>query len=77
MQRRVGPEEDRLGVSGTQFTCFTGAKAQILTQENRRGVPCTQFTCFTGTKVQILTGNRRGVAEQAEIHVLSKWHAVV
>ena len=38
---------------GTQFTCFTGTKIQILTQSGRQ--QGTQFTCFTGTKVQILT----------------------
>ena len=51
--------------AGTQFTCFTSTKLQILTpgaddsqrprdprQVRRRG---THFTCFTGTKVQILT----------------------
>ncbi len=54
--------------SGTQFTCFTGTKVQILiqkeltgsSQRGRQGTRrhCqtgTQFTCFTGTKVQILT----------------------
>jgi hypothetical protein len=43
---------------GTQFTCFTGAKVQILTLvEKRAGATGRgpQFTCFTGTKVQILT----------------------
>jgi hypothetical protein len=44
---------------GTQFTCFTGAKVQILTQKALRreiDLLCgTQFTCFTGTQVQILT----------------------
>ncbi len=56
---------------GTQFTCFTGTKAQILTHKAllARGrprapsasapplpkTPGTRFTCFTGTKLQILT----------------------
>ena len=56
---------------GTQFTCFTGTKVQILTHKAllARGrsqaplaaapplpqTPGTRFTCFTGTKVQILT----------------------
>ena len=54
--------------TGTQFTCFTSTKVQILTQLARDrthflisspshgGAPPTlgtQFTCFTGTKVQI------------------------
>jgi hypothetical protein len=46
--------------SGTQFTCFTGTKVQILTAEELRGRQADerqpQFTCFTCTKVQILTG---------------------
>jgi hypothetical protein len=33
---------------GTQFTCFTSTKIQILTQK-------AEFICFTGTEVQILT----------------------
>jgi hypothetical protein len=37
---------------GTQFTCFTGTKVQLLTQKALLGA---QFVCFTGTKVQILT----------------------
>ncbi len=44
---------------GTQFTCFTGTKVQILAlrelvemSKHSGGGP--QFTCFTGTKVQIL-----------------------
>jgi hypothetical protein len=37
---------------GTQFTCFTGTKVQILTQRREQR---SHFTCFTGTKVQILT----------------------
>ncbi len=43
---------------GTQFTCFTGTKVQILTQMwggPGARYPLSQFTCFTGTKVQILT----------------------
>jgi hypothetical protein len=48
---------------GTQFTCFTGTKVQILknrwgslaaTVSARKGEG-TQFTCFTGAKVKILT----------------------
>jgi hypothetical protein len=52
--------------TGTQFTCFTGAKVQILallllTQQSR--AHCAQllmnalfqFTCFAGAKVHILT----------------------
>jgi hypothetical protein len=43
---------DLLGpYTGTQFTCFTGTTAQILTLRPYTG---TQFTCYTGTKVQIL-----------------------
>jgi hypothetical protein len=53
--------------AGSQFTCFTGTKVQILTQLPHTCRRCrasswrlppatgTQFTCFTGTKVQILT----------------------
>jgi hypothetical protein len=60
---------------GTQFTCFTGTKVQILTHEAllARGrpqapsaaappllqTPGTRFTCFTGTKVQILIQHLR------------------
>ncbi len=45
---------------GTQFTCFTSTKVQILTrqealQEKIRVRDCCQFACFTGTQVQILT----------------------
>jgi len=35
---------------GTQFTCFTSTKVQVLTRLLR-----TQFTSFTVTKVQIMT----------------------
>ena len=55
-------------VTGTQFTCFTSTKVQILTSismcdsshssAGRYGAATragTQFTCFTGTKVQMLT----------------------
>ena len=38
---------------GTQFTCFTRAKVQILTLVAMP--PGIQFTCFTTKKVQILT----------------------
>ena len=59
---------------GTHFTCFTGTKAQILTQRTRcewRWLDApetfnkgTRFTCFTSTKVQILTPSERvGVGE--------------
>jgi hypothetical protein len=43
-----------LGRRGTQFTCVTRTKVQILTHLplGRRG---TQFTCVTSTKVPILT----------------------
>ncbi len=51
--------------AGTQFTCFTGTKVQILQGNSAvalsvaAGVSVkpagTQFTCFTGTKVQLLT----------------------
>ena len=43
---------------GTQFTCFTGTKVQILTRyraTRHSGGGGTQFTCVTGTKVQIVT----------------------
>jgi hypothetical protein len=57
------------GVAGSQFTCFTSTKVQILTPEalcvavtfgarvcgKETLPPGTQFTCFTSTKVQILT----------------------
>jgi hypothetical protein len=49
--------------TGTQFTCFTSSKVQILTPEelgdrhsqrsSASASPC--FTCFTSTEVQILT----------------------
>jgi hypothetical protein len=50
-------------ILGTQFTCFTGTKVQILTHAKSTSTDAahpqeilgTQFTCFTGTKVQILT----------------------
>jgi len=55
-------------VTGTQFTCFTSTKVQILTSistcdsarsgAGRYGAATlagTEFTRFTGTKVQILT----------------------
>ena len=62
-------QEDEQG-DGTQFTCLTSTKVQILTREVQAGeadndlarllsrlreFSGTQFTCFTGTKVQILT----------------------
>jgi len=45
---------------GTQITCFTGTKVQILTRmcEEVLSLPVrggAQFTFFTGTNVQILT----------------------
>jgi hypothetical protein len=45
---------------GTQFTCFTGTKVEILLLVGMWAQPpmyvrFTQFTCFTGTKVEILT----------------------
>jgi hypothetical protein len=49
------------GASGTQFTCFSSTKVQILTAEEllaqaqRTRRLQGPFTCFTGTKVQILT----------------------
>ena len=57
-------------LAGTQFTCFTGTKVQILTLRKLQNVSedcrtadklidgvnrCTQFTCFPSTKVQIPT----------------------
>jgi hypothetical protein len=55
-------------VQGTQFTCFTGNKVQILTQKAassaHQGVQGTQFTCFTGNKVQILTQKAASSAHQ-------------
>ena len=52
--------------AGTQFTCFTGKKVQILTHEGclrhtrasqlqQQLQASSEFTCLTGTKVQILT----------------------
>jgi hypothetical protein len=49
------------GLSGTQFTCFTSTKVQILTQ-HVGGLSGTQFTCFTSTKVQILTQHVGGLS---------------
>ena len=42
---------------GTQFTCSTCTKVQILTHKKILTVieKGTEFTCFTSTKVQILT----------------------
>ena len=51
-QRQLGGILDDLG---TQLTCFTGTKVQILTQRQLSGILDdlgTQLTCFTGTKVQ-------------------------
>ena len=49
---------------GTQFTCFTSTKVQILTLEELRArqadARLPQFTCFTGTKVPILTPEEPG-----------------
>jgi hypothetical protein len=51
-------------ITGTQFTCFTSTKVQILTPVEPAHVDAarvgytitgTQFTCFTSTKVQRLT----------------------
>jgi hypothetical protein len=65
--------------SGTQFTCFTGTKVQILTvlrrseagrQTRDQGdllVPSTITDAFPGTKVQILT-------RLAELRDGSPWH---
>ncbi len=39
------------GAAGTQFTCFTSTKVQILTQKLGQGLEAG----FTSTKVQILT----------------------
>ena len=48
--------------AGTEFTCFTSTKVQILTLcggGRAGGSACvfsgTQFTCFTSPKVQILS----------------------
>jgi hypothetical protein len=43
---------------GTQFTCFTSTRVQILTVEASPSSPNgneSQFTCFTSTKVRMLT----------------------
>ena len=54
------PQKDQL--AGTQFTCFTSKKVQILTQKTLLAAQTpptpTQFTCFTSTKVQVLTRKR-------------------
>ncbi len=66
--RNQGPDST---VPGSQFTCFTATKVQILTlrklqdlmtevtrfgkDTKKQQKPGTQFTCFTGTKVPILT----------------------
>jgi hypothetical protein len=54
------PQKDQL--AGTQFTCFTSSKVQILTQKTLLAAQTprtpTQFTCFTSTKVQVLTRKR-------------------
>ena len=64
LNRRPVPALAQPAAAGTQFSCFTGTKVQVLTQKARPVEPrelahaaCTgtQFTCFTGTKVQILT----------------------
>jgi hypothetical protein len=52
-----------VGSAGTQFTCFTSTKVQILTRCSNgrwRGQRSTHFTCFTNTKVQILTPEEQG-----------------
>jgi hypothetical protein len=48
--------------SGTQFTCFTGTKVQVLKPEEHTPAPQyiswhkkTNIKAFTGTNVQILT----------------------
>ena len=53
---------------GTQFTCFTGTKVQILTQKascaTRRASAReqgTQFTCFTGTNTAAVGEVRKAV----------------
>ncbi len=66
--RNQGPDST---VPGSQFTCFTATKVQILTlrklqdlmtevtrfgkDTKKQQKPGTQSTCFTGTKVPILT----------------------
>jgi hypothetical protein len=55
---------------GSQFTCFTSTKVQILAANvivAALGLvdlhePGSHFTCFTSTKVQILTPRARGLA---------------
>ncbi len=46
---------------GAQFTCFTSAMVQILTQA-RAGASGAQFSCFTSALVQILTQARAGAS---------------
>ena len=64
--RRTKDEKDGQDVDkricvndGTQFTCFTSTKVQMLTPEELDKRYCvndgTQFTCFTSAKVQMLT----------------------
>ena len=56
---------------GTQFTCLTSTKVQILTPEELRGsAQGTQFTCVTSTKVQILT--RAELRGRACLHRLTR-----
>ena len=53
---------EKRAAAGTEFTCFTSTKVQILTLcdgGRAGGSACvfsgTQVTCFTSTKVQILS----------------------
>ncbi len=59
---------------GTQFTCFTSTKVQILcaglyVQDVLTG---TQFTCFTSTKVQILTHAPQGLAAHLNAEIAAQ-----
>jgi aminopeptidase C len=62
--------------AGTQFTCFTSTKVQILNRD--RVGRCwlwagTQFACFTGTKVQILTQLELYGGQTALVLLLQKY----
>ena len=54
----LGADDEEEQDTGAHFTCFTGAKVQILTlgadDAGEQGTGA-HFTCFTGAKVQILT----------------------
>ena len=52
LQMPVFAHDPSDGPTGTQFTCFTGTNAQLLTQLAHDS---TQFTCFTGTNAQLPT----------------------